>query len=150
MSRNKFLACLLLLCVFLVDAPCWAGGGPENLIVVVNARSATSRLIANHYIQWRDIPPGNVIYLDQVPKGEIIEFDDFKNRILIPVIEQIQKRDLSRQADYVVYSADFPTAVRIEDDVAKVAELFKNSGQKFQSQVFRPVASINALTALLA
>jgi len=42
---------------------CWiclgstaAAGGPENACLVVNADSASSKMIANHYIAMRKIP----------------------------------------------------------------------------------------------
>ena len=131
---------------------CWcgvsqAGGGPENLVLVVNADSQTSKLIANYYIQLRDISPRNVIYLGSVPKEEVTSFARFKNRILIPIVKQIQAKGLGEQIDYVVYSADFPTAVKIGEEVDELARIVEErSLQKFNRQVFRPVASINALT----
>ena len=104
---------------------CWcgvsqAGGGPENLVLVVNADSQTSKLIANYYIQLRDISPRNVIYLGSVPKEEVTSFARFKNRILIPIVKQIQLKGLGEQIDYVVYSADFPTAVKIGEEVTEL------------------------------
>lgn len=124
-----------------------AGGGPENLVLIVNADSQTSKLIANYYIQLRDIPARNVIYLGSVPKESVTNFARFKNRILIPIIKQIQLKGLVEQIDYVVYSADFPTAVNIGEEVNELRRLVEeNSTQKFNSQIFRPVASINSLT----
>lgn len=126
---------------------CRAGGGPENLVIVVNADSQTSKLIANYYIQLREIHPRNVIYLGSVPTEDVTNFARFKNRILIPIVEQIRQKGLAEQIDCVVYSAGFPTAVNIGAEVKEFARIAKNNGaQRFNSQVFRPVASINALT----
>src|SRR5262245_20477487 len=55
---------LAALCLLAVQSKSHAGGGPENLILVVNSASANSLTIANHYVQLRKIPPNNVIYLD--------------------------------------------------------------------------------------
>ena len=33
------------------------GGGPENVLLVVNANSQASKTIANHWIRYRAIPP---------------------------------------------------------------------------------------------
>lgn len=52
----------LVVCTLASDA--FAGGGPENLILVVNVDSASSKLLANHYIHGRGIPRSNVIYLE--------------------------------------------------------------------------------------
>ena len=40
--------------------------GPENTLVVVNTDSADSLAIANHYIELRDIPPVNVVYVSDI------------------------------------------------------------------------------------
>ena len=66
-----------------------AGISPENVIVVVNADSPDSRTIANHYIDFRDIPTNNVIMLHDVPTGVITTLDKFKANIMTPVIEEI-------------------------------------------------------------
>ena len=42
----------------------WAGGGPENVLLVVNSASWASQAVANQYIRLRHIPAGNVCYLD--------------------------------------------------------------------------------------
>ena len=42
----------------------WAGGGPENVLLLVNSNSLNSKTIANHYIALRNIPPSNVVYID--------------------------------------------------------------------------------------
>ena len=45
-----------------------AGGGPENVFVVVNSASWASQSVANHFIKLRDIPPVNV-YLNSILQG---------------------------------------------------------------------------------
>ena len=67
-----------------------AGGGPENVVVIVNADSQTSMLIANHYIQLRNISPRNVIYLNSVPSQEKTNNTKFINQILRPILNQIE------------------------------------------------------------
>ena len=42
----------------------FAGGGPENVLLLVNSNSSGSKTIANHYIQLRNIPASNVVYID--------------------------------------------------------------------------------------
>ena len=57
---------LLLICaVFSVVTakPVLAGGGPENVLLVVNRNSLDSMTIANHYAKLRKIPPGNILTL---------------------------------------------------------------------------------------
>ena len=79
-----FIGLGLTFCKLPVSA--FAGGGPENLILIVNADSASSKLLANHYIHGRGIPKSNVIYLVDVPDREIIQWSQFKTQILEPSV----------------------------------------------------------------
>jgi hypothetical protein len=135
-----FLFCLLPVTAF-------AGGGPENLILIVNADSASSKLLANHYIHGRGIPQSNVIYLADVPDREIIKWPQFKTQILEPLLNEIKRRKLVGQIDYVVYSSDFPTTIIINEHRAKLLEMLKEQGQEnVPPQLFNPNASITSLT----
>jgi hypothetical protein len=118
MLRLRLLLPLLALPFF--GTALMASGGPENTIVVVNANSDSSKLIANHYIQLRKIPSVNVIYLNDIPNVVRIPLADFKSKILLPLINQIRIRKINRQIDYIVYSSDFPTQV----DIAKLTNDF--------------------------
>ncbi|MEL7497877.1 MAG: TIGR03790 family protein [Planctomycetota bacterium] len=125
-----------------------AGGGPENLLLVVNADSPSSKMIANYYIALRQIPSQNVVYLNGLPDSERTSLDEFRKRILKPVFEEIQNRGLANSIDYIVYSADFPTAINIAEHWKKFSERFKNlpADKQPDRRVFTPVASINSLT----
>lgn len=54
--RRSYLGFAFLALMVCLVEPCFAGGGPENLVLVVNADSPTSKLIANLYIDGRQIP----------------------------------------------------------------------------------------------
>ncbi len=94
-----------------------AGGGPQNLLLVVNQRSWASKTIANHYMALRSIPTSNIVYLDW-PDDVIkqVPVDTFRKRILGPTLAMIERRGLQDQIDYIVYSADFPYAVALRSD----------------------------------
>jgi hypothetical protein len=92
----------------------FAGIGPENLVVVVNADSEDSRTIANHYIHLRQIPSRNVVYLTDVPQEMVTTLDSFREKILTPLLNQIDSRGLSNQIRAVAYSSNFPYAVNIQ------------------------------------
>jgi hypothetical protein len=115
-----------------------AGSLPENAVVVVNADSWASTRIANEYVRLRGIPPANVIYLSGLTDFEHLEIEQFRQQILLPVLKTIEGRGLAGQIDYVLYSADFPTAISVSGDV----------GDRKLSRVITPVASINGLTYL--
>ena len=122
-------------------------GGPENAIVVINSQSASSKLIGNFYVHKRRIPPTNVIYLDDVPNNEVIKLDDFKEKILKPLLLEIDARKLSQQIDYVIYSADFPSKVD-GSSLRKEMEQSKNSLYRniAKSKTSFPDLSLNSAT----
>lgn len=102
-------------CLFLsfAAATARAGGGPENIFIVVNGNSEASKTIANHYINWRHIPPSNVLYIDWKLDLNITEAANFRNLILMPVLTAIDQRGLASQIDYIVYSSDFPWRINM-------------------------------------
>lgn len=115
-----------------------AGGGPENLLLVVNSHSWASQTIANHYIALRKIPAMNVVYLDWAGGIEPIDGNTFRAKILGPTLETMERRGLRWQIDYIVYSSDFPTAVNLTTEFANV---------KFDSKA-TPMISLNSATYL--
>lgn len=91
------------------------GGGPENVLLLVNANSDDSKTVANHYITLRKIPACNVLYLDV--KGSLEEQGAgryFRDSILLPALTTIDERRLGAQIDYVVYSSDFPWRLELK------------------------------------
>jgi uncharacterized protein (TIGR03790 family) len=85
-----------------------AGGGPENVFLLVNSSSESSKAIANHYIDLRKIPACNVLYLDWRGGFGIVPGDQVRDNIIGPALKAIAERNLARQIDYLVYSSDFP------------------------------------------
>lgn len=130
--------CALVLAALLPAAHGWALGGPENVVLVVNAQSWASLRLANEYVQLRRIPPANVVYLDGIADIERMNVETFRQKILLPVLQAIESRGLARQVDAVVYSADFPTTIDVRADV----------GDRKLPQVLTPDAAINGLTYL--
>ncbi|MCL4202698.1 MAG: tetratricopeptide repeat protein [Pirellulaceae bacterium] len=119
-----------------------AGGGPENVAVVVNADSFASLAVANAFVAGRKIPSGNLIYLPlgDLPDFETVDVATFRQRILRPALETLDARGLAPQIDCLVYSADIPYAVRVAGDL----------GDRKLPQVLTPTASVNGLTYLYA
>lgn len=115
-----------------------AGGGPENVAVIVNDDSEASQKIAQEYVRLRNIPACNVIRLKGISNVEQIKVDEFRDKILKLVLETIETRGLKPQIDCIAYSADFPWAIDARGD-------FK--GKKLP-RVLSPICSINGLTYL--
>jgi len=124
----------------LLTSAAWAGGGPENVAVVVNDDSFASQAVANAFIELRGIPPVNEVHLTlgDLPDFETIDVEVFRERILKPTLEALQQRGLASQIDCVAYSADIPYAIRVAADV----------GDRKLPQVITPTASVNGLTYL--
>jgi hypothetical protein len=115
-----------------------AGGGPENVFLVVNSSSESSKTIANHFIALRKIPPQNVFYLDWRGSKGKCKGANFRGRILMPVVDALDERKLTQQIDYIVYSSDFPWAIDLQS-------LFPE--EKFTKE-FAGTASITGATYL--
>ncbi|MGD9632572.1 MAG: TIGR03790 family protein [Pirellulales bacterium] len=135
LTRLRYLALSLLP---FVAGSALAGGGPENVLLLVNSNSVDSKTIANHYIALRKIPPTNVVYIDWRGGREGCQGQYFSAQILQPAIKAIGERKLDAQIDYVVYSCDFPWKVSLQP-------LFPD--EKF-NQATHPWASINGATYL--
>jgi hypothetical protein len=116
--RALSTGCRVLLLIFAVlTETAHAGGGPENVLVVVNGDSPISLTIANAYVALRDIPPEHVLWLRDIPYPETISIDTFRRRIWQPISEFITRNRLEKAIDIITYSADFPYAVDFSDDV---------------------------------
>jgi hypothetical protein len=138
--RLLIVALLLPIPGLLPPAPARAGGGPENLLLVVNPASADSLAIANAFIELRAIPALNVFMLPWKAGDESTTIDRFRGDILLPVLRTIEARGLAPQIDYVVYSSGFPW--RIDFAAELPAELAKVPALKF------PSASLTGMTML--
>ncbi|MGL4511778.1 MAG: TIGR03790 family protein [Lacipirellulaceae bacterium] len=130
------MAALVPLCGGLGGAA-FAGGGPENVLLVVNANSPASMEVANHYARLRDLPPSNVVHLDYKGPREIASGEVFREQILQPLLKVVADRQLGLQIDVVAYSVDFPWQIDLRGDFA--------ADVKFAPQL-KPVASITGAT----
>jgi len=133
-----------LVCVsVLVTGPLRAGGGPENLVLVVNAQSQESLSIANEYVQLRNLPARNVIYLRDITKQLKWDLKSVQEKILRPVLQTMEHRKLMH-VDYIVYSSGFPTAVDIKPH--RKAFLSLAGVPPDNQRVFSATASLTSLT----
>jgi uncharacterized protein (TIGR03790 family) len=128
----------LLIVLLMTPESARAGGGPENVAVVINADSWASLAVANEYVALRRIPECNVIYLSELPGNLSIDVQQFRELILKPVLQTLDKRGLTGQIDCIAYSADLPYSVQVQGDL----------GEHRLHGVSTPDASINGLTYL--
>ncbi len=131
---HSFLRSILLAVVLALTAGgaiARAGGGPENVFLVVNSASWASQAVANQFIELRQIPPGNVHYIEWTGGCESVDGETLRTKILIPTLDMIEKRGLLQQIDYVIYSSDFPYAIDLSKDFPNVK--FADQGVPFCS-----------------
>ncbi len=120
------VAGLLLACAWAGGAR--AGGGPENVFLVVNASSPDSVTVANAYAELRGIPPINVLMLPWQESTESVSIATFRSDLLDPVLQAIDGRRLAPQINCVVYSNDFPWRIDFADELPAAVsgqELYK-------------------------
>ena len=142
LSKIVLLA-LIVGCVALLPSTGRAQG-PENTLVVVNAESSDSLAIANRYIQLRDIPASNVVYLKNISADkESWSTKWFKLRVLTPVLEAMRKRRIENQIDCIAYSSGFPTRINFQPEMKTY---LKQTGKKYAITQHAPWASITSLT----
>jgi len=143
---STLLLLALVLCLTCVGGTNAIAAGPENVVLVVNADSPSSKMIANNYIAMRKIPSSNVVYLNGIPPKESMALGDFKKLILEPIFAAMVERRIGGHIDYIVYSSDFPTAIQIPQHLKKLADRAEAGGVGFNRKLFLPTASINSLT----
>jgi len=116
-GRQTGLAAVLIACMNLLPGRVLAGGGPENVLVVVNGDSPVSLQVANTYVEMREIPQEHVLWLHDIPYPDSISIDTFRTRIWKPIREYITQHQLDDEIDIIAYSADFPYAVNFSADL---------------------------------
>ena len=146
--RLVALTSMIFLGSVLANRSAEAGGDPVNLLLVVNSESASSKLIANHYIYYRDVPAINVVYLSGIPKGELIPLEIFKSRILTPILKAIETRGIQDHIDYIVYSSGFPSQINCAKDFRRLVNSVQKTGAilPINKNMLRANVSINAAT----
>ena len=108
---------ILIFCMNLLPGYAPAGGGPENVLLVVNGDSPVSLQVANTYVKLRHIPQEHVLWLHDIPYPDSISIDTFRTRIWKPIREFITQHGLADEIDIIAYSADFPYAVNFSADL---------------------------------
>jgi uncharacterized protein (TIGR03790 family) len=93
------------------------GGGPQNVLVVVNDQSLESLELGRHYRELRGIPEINICHVSVppcvqgIPASYSISESNFISGIRAPVLQYISSMRLTNQIDYIVFSRDIPYKV---------------------------------------
>ncbi|HEY2838570.1 MAG TPA: TIGR03790 family protein [Pirellulales bacterium] len=135
LGRGEVIAAVAACSVLLTTASAQAGGGPENVALVVNTQSWASVTIAMHYANIRQIPVSNIVYVDWPYSTERVDSQTFRSAILGVVTNDLAAKRILDQIDYIIYSSDFPTLIDIRADL----------GRDLGPRVL-PLASLTAMT----
>lgn len=102
-ARLSVTVNLVLAAVFLsAGAPSVrAGGGPQNVVLIVDPRSATAMYVANYYQAARGIPDTNMLYMPPMA-GDYAAFLEFQVDALHGTLAN---RGIAEHVDYVVVPA---------------------------------------------
>jgi hypothetical protein len=103
------LACLLA--AVLTAGAAQGGGGPQNVAVIVNPTNQDSLEVANAYIELRQIPRTNVFYIPWPAPGPRASGVQVREKIIQPILAEIERRGLKEQIDCVTFSTGYPYAV---------------------------------------
>jgi uncharacterized protein (TIGR03790 family) len=140
MNNLGRLIAILLLPLQLLLAPDYAqaGGGPQNLAVIVNPADPDSLAVANAYVEMRRIPASNVLYIRWNPEASRTTAPQFRDRLIKSMFEQLKQRKIIGQINGVAFSTGYPYLV-------DCAPLFP--AQQFPQQA-KPFASLTSATYL--
>ena len=92
----------------------FAGGGPQNVALVVNPHDPESLEVANVYAELREISGINVVYLPWPMDVRATSGTAFRDRILSPILTELNRRGIREQIDYITFSCGFPYLVNCE------------------------------------
>lgn len=120
--RIVHIALLLLLAAC---AP-WAGGGPQDVLILANARSQESLEIANAYRRARGIPYRNLLTLS-TSTAFTIGPDIYINEIEAPVRAYLREQGLEEEITTLVLTRGLPHLVNV-DSGRSVAMLLATLG----------------------
>jgi uncharacterized protein (TIGR03790 family) len=85
--------------------------GPQNVLVVVNQRSDSSRTIADYYARRRHIPESNICSI-RATDDEEIDRATFDKSVRLPIITCIQRGKLQDRVLYIVLTKGVPLKIQ--------------------------------------
>lgn len=94
-----------------------AGGGPQDVLVVVNDQDLESLEAGSHYAAARGIAPRQILHID-IPAWGHIKTNNFETLVRQPIDAYLAASGLDAQVDYFVFAFDRP--IRVTADGANV------------------------------
>ncbi len=110
-------ACCLLIALWLLTGSQALAQGPQNVLLVVNDKSAVSRTIGEYYARKRAIPQSHLCHL-RTSIEEDIARDLYDQTVAAPIRACLEKNGLVESVLYLVTTLEVP--LRIEGTMDKV------------------------------
>lgn len=111
---SRLLLSLIFLLAFLPADCSHAGGGPKNVLLVVNDNSPTSQSIAAYYKSKRHIPDRNVCHITCSP-DEPVSKTECETNVVAPIRDFIENSGIHNRIDYIVLTKDIPLKASYND-----------------------------------
>jgi uncharacterized protein (TIGR03790 family) len=108
MKSTTLVSALILLLAHMA----LAGGGPADVLVVVNGADPESVAVGEHFRAARAVPKRNVCVLD-APTALVTDLATYKSRIETPVRDHLLRKGLLGRVDYIVCARGIPILVRV-------------------------------------
>ncbi len=141
-ESNSWRSCTALVVILIFGAApirnAYAGGGPQNVAVIVNPNDPDSLEVANEYIRLRQIASCNIIYIPWPKNVRNATSADFREKIIEPLFRELDRRGVTPQIDCITYSCGYPVTVDLRAEFAS-ASLPPQAA---------PMASLNSATFL--
>lgn len=117
---NRFRMLGLWLC--LLPAAAQAGGGPLDVLVVVNGSSRDSRALGAYYLEKHGIPQSRLCTIKVDPRAPSLSLAEFERDVRLPIQAHLANNRLADQIHYLVLCLDIPS--RVENDNGITSVLF--------------------------
>ena len=117
---TRFRILGLLLC--LLPALALAGGGPLNVLVVVNGSSRDSRALGAYYLEKHGVPQNQLCTIKVNPRATSLSLAEFERDVRLPIQAHLANNRLADQIQFLVLCMDIPS--RVENDNGITSVLF--------------------------
>jgi len=111
---SRLVPLLVLLGNFLTPGFSYAGGGPKNVLLIVNDNSPASQSIGQYYKAKRGIPDRNICHI-QCSTDEWVSKSECENNIVIPIRSFITNTGVHDRIDYIVLTKGIPLKASYND-----------------------------------
>ncbi|HEY3380005.1 MAG TPA: TIGR03790 family protein, partial [Armatimonadota bacterium] len=110
-SPPAIIRLLLTLAMLLMASFAFAGNGPQNVLIVVNANSQDSLLVGNTYRRARNIPYQHLLTLTTSTAPQI-SYQSYHDEIQAPIETYLKNQQLREEITCIVLTRGIPLVVK--------------------------------------